>query len=49
MKREKKKGLSPVTNAQLQQESVVYIQNKSFNASCIHANVALDKLKLRRY
>ncbi len=49
MKREKKMGLRPAQKAQLQQESVVYIQNKSFNASCIHANVKLDKLKLRRY
>lgn len=49
MKREKKTGLRPMKNDQLQQESVVHIQNRSFNASCIHANVELDKLKLRKY
>lgn len=49
MKREKKIGSRFAKNEKLQQESVLYIHNKSFSASCIHANVNLDKLKLRRY
>jgi hypothetical protein len=36
-------------NAQLKEESVVFIQRGTLNESLIHANIELDKLTLRRY
>ncbi|MDT7833170.1 hypothetical protein RQM59_12305 [Flavobacteriaceae bacterium S356] len=51
MKREKQKkmGLPDGVRTHLKKESVVFIRTEAFNASCIHANVKLDKLTLRRY
>lgn len=51
MKREKqeKMGLPNSIRTHLKQESVVFIQTNTLKASCIHASVELDKLKLRRY
>jgi len=51
MKREKrtKMGLPNNARTHLKQESVVFIQTDTLKVSCIHADIKLDKLTLRRY
>lgn len=49
MKKEKnnKKGMS--VNQKSRQDGVTFIQTSTLNVQCIQVDIALDKLKLRRY
>lgn len=50
MKRETRKmrEASVPVGSRLRKDSVTLIQTQNFNVRCIHADIALDKLTLRR-